>query len=1352
MAQVNEEWAWNLLLEFFNDADAELRKEAFQFATKKTKELGPLETALGSHHADTRLVAVEGLVKRHSQAAQAILARALEDADATVRITALDALADDDAMPQLLQALNSPHPDIRIGAATAVARHGNAAALAPLLAVVSTEPPLQKSQRKEWVERVKAALDGLCELGSSDALPPIIRHLNTKSAGIRKQAARALVSSAVPHHLDALRQAMQHSDPEVKYRAALGLAYAGDALVSSLVFSEEAASVLMAEARVLAAFALGAAGEDRLVAFLDDDNETLRTLALVLLLLREYKAHQGTPRHCLACLASRMPRIRLVAARALECFADPAAFLQHITELVNDRGEDRTWKVTAETLDSLAELLTHGAPMTRVHAGAVLFNLGEKEQAPFNWEWRIVQGRCAAEIKSLAEKAAERKPTPSQFTLPQLRQLAFGAYVGLIREQGDARVIRVRQTALSRAMALAKADKEYARACIPVFVQALGDPNQAVRMQAFQQLQEVGMDPAALGAEAIEAGHTDLGIKGLQLLTAGASASKAQSVLEEVMRSRTDDLAIEAAKLLIAQRGPVAVANQALEAASEKLRLQAVAWLAAQWDKDKSVAAHLRKALESRYQKVREAAALELATKKDTAAFDALVKLLATQDEARQRQAIAALVQLGDPRAPGVFLDRLENDPSGTALAEELLEATGSYRRPEVVDRLLSYMEKKFDTNGVMAFHAVRAIAGLNQDLPDPEDENPDKSWEKKQHPRRADLLAQLLERIVRLGDLGGIKQLIPEARWSRGKEAEPLLGQLVSHPDEELRHAAIEAVGWRARKRQGTVDPLLKALSHRDPVSQFLAAEGLARAGRPQGLSVLLSAIEFMTDLHYRQRAVAALGELADPRALDILLRLAGEEGHALQDAAAEAIGHLGKSEKAEQIFQLLERFAKGNGNATGNALRGLRWFNTVAGWQLIRKRATDSGCYFRETAIEMLGHNDDLATRDLLLKMLAAEDDPDLVEKTRQSAGRLFGEGSLEMDYALLQNAMIEDALEDPYSGLENLDAAKVLERVGEKGEARRIFEILPKCSDQVQQSLTTSLLNRATPPVAEAQAVLASNDAQSVRLAAQIVGRAGSAAGKAAGTALAGALEKWDKEWTQRRAAMAKSNEEDHQLTQQTTPCVASLIWVASRLGVVHDAILAAASARPDDPNYRPIRLAAVTALASGKLTEPVLKALETAALGNDAELRTLAADVIARHNAKRAAELAGDEKVLSDRVSFNRLASKPEVKVDATLRTAVGQLHYQGIVLPHLIARRDIDGLAAVLENTKLPEATRLGAIEGLAMLADEKAEAKIVQVAQVKKEELALRKAAWRALRRSKRARQKAKAKAQGTVS
>jgi len=88
-----------------------------------------------------------------------------------------------------------------------------------------------------------------------------------------------------------------------------------------------------------------------------------------------------------------------------------------------------------------------------------------------------------------------------------------------------------------------------------------------------------------------------------------------------------------------------------------------VLWLAAEYDKDDKAKQLLREALDSRYRKVRNRAALELANKKDAAAFDSLVQLLHEMHEpAKQKRLIQALVTLGDPRAPDAFLDRIEND------------------------------------------------------------------------------------------------------------------------------------------------------------------------------------------------------------------------------------------------------------------------------------------------------------------------------------------------------------------------------------------------------------------------------------------------------------------------------------------------------------------------------------------------------------------------------------------------------------------------------------------------------------------------------------------------------------------
>jgi ParB family chromosome partitioning protein len=1334
MAQVQQPWAWNLLLEFYNDPDPKLREEAFAFAVRKNKELPPLEAALTSQYVDVRKQAVDGLIKKHTAAAQALLVRALADPDKDVRQQALGALVGDDAHGPLTGALASPYADVRVRAAQALARHGAPQALAPLLALASAPQPAEKERRDDWRSLVEGALAGLAELGDPSALATVVPLLHSEYDSVRKAAAYALAWVAAPHHTEALRQALQHADPGVRYRAALGLAVAGDPLVAALVFSDEAKAAIPPAARLVAALTLGPAGEDQLAVFLDDPDEATRNAALSLQLLLELAARQGAPVRCLACLAARPPRVRLAAARALENFSDPAAFRAFVVQRFNDRGDEPAWKTPAETVETVAELLAHGPPTVRARTAQLLQHLAEKESAKWEQAWALHATRFVGEIDALKQAAATRKPPEPQYTPEQLRELAFGAYVGLVREQGgtaaqggrgvEAQVIRARQTALSRLLEMAKADPRYAAAARPVLVQALGDPNRDVRLQAFDHLAALGVDADTLGAAALGAGHTDVGVRGLEALAGGGKSAEGQAVLEQALRTRTDDLAVEAAKLLAARRGLVPVAGLALAAAYEPLRQQAVSWLAEQYDKSAPARDLLRQALQSRYPKVVAAAALALAVKKDAAAFDALVQLLKDAKEpGLQRQMIEALEQLGDPRVPDALLDRIEHDPDGTALLPELFEAVGKFRRPENAGRLLTMAEKeKWGT----ALEAVHDISGYDQPIEDPEDENPDRAWEKKQHPRNDALLARLLQRAFDLKQYADLTRFLPGARWARGKEVDLVLAQLAFHANDDLRHTAVGAVGWRLRKRKGPADSLVKLLKHRDPETQLLAAEGLARAGKADGLSVLLAAVDLQEDLAMRQRAVSALGELGDARALDLLLKIANDPEHVLRDEAAEALGHLGRSEKAEEIRPLLEQLVRGGGAVGERALRGLRWLDHPDGWRLIREHGAKDASAYQETAVELLGHDDDPATRDLLLRLLAKNGG--VFQAALQSARRLWGQESLEPDYAAVQNGDADlDDLEESFK------------RLQEKGDAKRMLEILPKLSEDAAERVKGFLLSRQPLPVAEAQAVVGGPDAAAAGVAAHLLGRAGPGPA-GAGKAVAAALQRWWAEWDSGRQEEARRGMRDGTIAGKLSGPLQSLIWAAGRLGVGSDTLLSIATTRAGVPFDRPLRREAVAALATAKLTKPMLAQLETLATGDDPEIRTLAAEVVARADPALAAELAG--RVLSDRVAFNRVAARDGRRVADTLRGAVAQVHLQGIAVPHLAQSGDVKGLQAVAANPGFNEETRLGAVEGLAAAASEAAEKELLRIAQAKDQPEELRKAAWRGLRRSKRARQK----------
>jgi ParB family chromosome partitioning protein len=404
------------------------------------------------------------------------------------------------------------------------------------------------------------------------------------------------------------------------------------------------------------------------------------------------------------------------------------------------------------------------------------------------------------------------------------------------------------------------------------------------------------------------------------------------------------------------------------------------------------------------------------------------------------------------------------------------------------------------------------------------------------------------------------------------------------------------------------------------------------------------------------------------------------------------------------------------------------LRWLDHPDGWRLIRQSATREDFVYQESAVELLGYDNDPATRDLLLRLLATTDAWNVFAAALKSARRLLGAESLEPEYAAVQNGVVDlDELEESFR------------RLQEKGDARRLLEILSKLPEEAADRIKGYLLSRQPPPIAEAQAVLTGPDAAAAGVAAHLLGRAGPGTA-AVGKAVATALQRWWAEWDKSRQEEARRGLHDGTMAGKFSGPLQSLVWAAGRLGVAADTLLTIATTRSGVPFDRPLRREAIAALASVKLTKSLLAELHQLATGDDPEIRTLAAETVVRSNPVLMAEIAG--RVLSDRVTFNRLAARDAQGVADTLRGALAQVHSQGIAVPHLVRSGDVKGLQAVAANPGFNEETRLGAVEGLAAVASEPAEKELLRIAQAQDQPEELRKAAWRGLRRSKRARQR----------
>ncbi|MEZ6127907.1 MAG: HEAT repeat domain-containing protein [Planctomycetaceae bacterium] len=1374
MGQPREDWAWTLLQELFADPDSGLRAEAFDFAIKFTKgrDLAPVRVAAESPFVDIRIAAIAQLVRRPSAEARDALLLLIDDEDKSVRLKALEGLVHAEKKEPIQRALESRHKDIRISAATTLAYSGDAAVLPVLMEIVQEDEPEPQAEKDAWKTNVTTALWGLAELQDEQSFEAVRPLLKSAHAKIRAEAANVMAATCSSETVDVLKEILRHEDAKVKQAAAFGLAVLGDPIGASLLFEKPKEGFELQP--LAAAMCLGPLGHDRLLTLLDSETDVQRQVAMFLLLAKDVFDHNGTPASGIACLSAEHPRIRLKAAEAVQQFGDPAAQLSGLTSLFNDRGDEAPWQVSEDVVRTICHLALFANPHVRARTILLLeeWKPGVIDAKQDEWDhpWRVHSQRFADQIAAIEKAQSKSKLPKPTVDETQTRQLAFGTFVGVLREplrdkneRNSSWVIALRLAAIKRLTQLAVVDPGFQAMIQPVLIQTLGYPNRVVHMEAFNRLQSLNVDPATLAAEAIESGWSDLGAAGLDLLTKGASAAATKTILEQCMLTRTDELASKAAELLIERTDVVDVARKACDAASEKLRLESVRWLTAAYDDNTKAKTLLQEMLTSRHEEVRWEAAQNLATKNDEAALDAIIERLQDADKKRQVKVIEVITRLSNPKVPTALIARVANDPSETAQVNPLLVAAGKYRLPENADKLLTMMENaKWRT---AAGNAVLTISGFDQPVMDCEEERVDRTWEEEQHLRHSDVLAKLLHCWMEINDVPQLKKLVHCARWARGSDVDDVMTILASHADAELRVRIIEAIGWRVLKRGASADVLVNLLDHKDPNTKLAAAHALAINGRSEGISVLLAAVDLMSDLSQRQAAVRALGQLADERALNILLKMASDDEHALQEEAIEAIGHMGRSDQADEIFSLLKAFATGVPSPTswpglnfeqdglrGRAIRGLRWFNSRDGWQLIREQAAielpSDAVYdadWQVDAVEMLGYDDDDATKELLLKIIRSS--PSRQRRTAvDSARRVFGEESLEPDYAYLMS-------EDAFFGL-----AIYLERV-QNGDPQRIFEVLEDCDHCVFVPLATQLLQLENPPVDAALFALDGNKPATVGVAAKILGQATGA--ETRGDVIAATIDKWLPEWIRLRESngtdcwmdpdvydsIAAKWDRDHAPKYlqfaDIAACLKRLFWAAGRLQTAESQLITAAGSRTDDKLFRPLRLAALRALAESKPGKPALAVLQDSLTDQDVEIRQVATSLLATHDLKRLEKLAPE--LLSDRPSFERLA-RAGATIDKALAASVGDNHYQGVVLPHLVKNGSEKILAAAAEDQKLPENNRLGAIEALARISSDEAENVLAKLGQSDQTVEELRRAAWSGLRRSKRFRERQAAK------
>jgi ParB family chromosome partitioning protein len=292
-------------------------------------------------------------------------------------------------------------------------------------------------------------------LGFEEFAPILLPLLDGKNDGIRKAAASAMARCARPGQIEALKPALQHDDPQVRYRIALGLAFCREPIALPVVFSSKAAKVLDDKDRLMAAVAYGALTESHLAAMLDSQEAWIRNAAFIVLVMRDWRDHDGSPARVLAALSAEDPRIRLAAARALEAFTDVDAFGAFLAEFVNDRGEEKAWEIPAGQIASVAGLIVFGRPSCQAQMLTVLETLAEEKQDAWDFTLQVYAIRYAQELDAATKAARKQRRPKLRGSADELSQLAFGTYVGLVREQG---VIRSLVICLAKAARASSSD------------------------------------------------------------------------------------------------------------------------------------------------------------------------------------------------------------------------------------------------------------------------------------------------------------------------------------------------------------------------------------------------------------------------------------------------------------------------------------------------------------------------------------------------------------------------------------------------------------------------------------------------------------------------------------------------------------------------------------------------------------------------------------------------------------------------------------------------------------------------------------------------------------------------------
>ena len=1385
-ARQSRAWAKELLIERVGDVAAEVGLAAYTALTKEDADKKRAQyhrAALDSPAAEVRLAGLKGALEASDpdplRSRLIALLQSEDPAEFIAVIEALDKLLPNDAQAFAL-AFDSPFYLLRVRAGELCGKRRDQRAVGPMQALLS----IPKTDRNHPAEILRQrAASALADVGAPASIPFLSTLLRDEDPSVREQGARGLATACQNGNEQPLVAALAHPDLAVRSWAADGLSKLGDTRALPVLAGTQRHEHLPIRRGALYSFvALGAAGVQGLLQGLEDSERDLQELSFTVIVARDIALARAQlePDLLLSALSAAQPEIRFAAARVLEARLSEEDLGPWGLELIGPRQPEkasdmRNWPEPAQRprlLNAVVNALASDVPARRYAAAQVL---GLRPQPETFWREAKRLAEIATEqappqtapesetslerktgwIRSLFQRKPPPNPSATQRLLTVLRfagggwrapkeqnvdtselwRLAFGTYAGLIRQapvaKGPDDYQRIRRDSIARLAALAQQTTVGREAVLPVLRQALDDPHHLVRQAALNALAELHPhDPLEPLALALNVDSADLGRTAFDRLLALAMTGDAHAA--ELVRGAVDARNAETRRHALEQLPRLYPAGSlepwllALNSHYNDLRLTVVDRLLDA--NDPRIATALSRALESEHEELRLRAAVGLAQRGEALALDVLAAALRGEPRTASR-ALEALIALAHARpneqlaakAAEAVVARLDDDPDLTADRPALLRALGRIGHIVAAPLLGRWLLDKDQAT----YHnqALDVLLQLLRDRSQPEQKRADG----RLYPRYQEQWA--LETLPPLLDHNNAtirSRVIEVLGVLEAKLAETLLIRLLDDRDEAIRALACAKLAQRivTGMPDASLEPLTRALVGGRRELLLTAAEGLAKQQRPEAFQPLLLAFTAGTEVE-RKRAIAALGELGDRRALEYLEPLLDPraelpaDDRALAPDAAEALGallpRLGDADERQRLRDNLERLAReGTGELRWRALSGLRRIGDERSRSLLERLASDpyEDNAVRQRAAFELGQLQQPAAEPVL-EALLHQRDASLRKAGLEALRRIYPTDATQVNLLALNSEYAE--ISQP--------AARFLARQGDPITLTQRLGVVQ--DQQVRQRLRRGLIRRQAFS-SEALSALLRGNAPATRTEAAWI--AGSSGNQDLAGAVQAALEQSAKGWQQ-----ADTQHLWEQANAEAQAWQASL-WAARQLQL---AVAPAARVALADPRHpASVRCEAIRCLAEcgdAKDRKVLLAALEDV----DSQIRMAASAALA--------QLGGSDsgstlQQLEQSGNIDATTLRPVLR--AVLPNAddrwLTNAEQRQAALPVYLEQGETAALLRRATTTGGETAARSSAIAALGRLGGDAAQSALQGILANKNEDSAIRAVAFKSLRRLER--------------